>query len=203
MALRLVADEPAGARLASLVYFIASSIDGFIAAPDGNTDRFGAGDHIDAQAAELPETLPAHVRPLLGASDTPKRFGTVLMGARTYRVGLDGGFADPYAPLETVVFSRSLSAPLGSVRIVKGDPAAEVRRLKESATRDLWLCGGGEIAAQVHGEIDELVVKLNPFILGTGIPLFGGGTAPQGFALRDTRRFESGVCWLRYERMGA
>lgn len=183
-----------------LVYFIATSVDGYIAGPDGEADFFPMqGDHILAQVAELPETLPKHVRAMLGAPDTQARFDTVLMGWGTYALAFDAGITEPYAPLETVVFSRRhRSSHEGNVCVTPEDPAAVVRALKAAPGRDIWLCGGGKLAAALVGQIDELILKVNPVIVGDGLPVLTGGFRPRQLVLQSRREFESGVTWLSY-----
>lgn len=183
-----------------LVYFVATTLDGRIAGPDGRLDFFPNGDHVQAQADELPETLPAHVREALGASSRASRFDTVLMGRHTYEPARSAGIEHPYAPLETIVFSRTLSPrDEGGLRITEDDPLRVVHALKAQPGRDLWLCGGGNLAAQLAGEIDELLVKVNPIVAGEGIPLLSGPFEPRALRLRDHRRFDSGVMWLTYD----
>jgi len=183
-----------------LVYFVASTIDGYIAGPAGQFDFFPMqGDHIMAQANELAETLPKHVRELLGVSITEPRFDTVIMGRGTYEPGLAAGFKDPYAPLNTVVFSRRLPARDGRVRITADEPLAVVRQLKEQAGKDIWLCGGGALAGQLLPEIDEIIVKVNPVVACDGVRVLQGSFQPRTLALRHRRAFESGVTWLHYD----
>lgn len=183
-----------------LVYFVATSVDGFIAGPAGQFDFFPMqGDHITAQAAELPETLPRHVREALGVSLGESRFDTVVMGRGTYEPGLAAGFEDPYAPLSTVVFSRRLPSREGRLRITADEPAAVVHQLKQQAGRDIWLCGGGALAGQLLAEIDELIIKVNPVLAGDGIRLMQSTFQPRKLTLRHRRLFESGVTWLHYD----
>lgn len=184
-----------------LVYFVAVSVDGFIASPTGAFDFFPMeGDHITAQIQELPETLPRHVRQLLGLPDEARRFGAVVMGSKTYEPALGEGIHDPYAPLETVVFSRRLPAAVeGRLRVTADDPVAVVRALKAQPGGDIWLCGGGRLAAALAPEIDELVLKVNPVLVGDGVPLVAGGFAPRRLTLRDRRAFDSGVTWLTFD----
>ena len=184
-----------------LVYFVAVSVDGFIASPTGAFDFFPMeGDHITAQIQELPETLPRHVRQMLGIPDEAARFGAVVMGSKTYEPARAEGIRDPYAPLETVVFSRRLPAAAeGRLRITADDPVAVVRALKAASGGDVWLCGGGELAATLASEIDELVLKVNPVLAGDGVRLMGGGFEPRRLTLRHRRAFESGVTWLTFD----
>lgn len=184
-----------------LVYFVAVSVDGCIAGPAGQIDFFsGEGDHLAAQVSELPETIPRHFREALGVSSGPMRFDTVVMGRATYEPALSAGITDPYAPLQTVVFSRRLASKQeGGLRITAEDPVGFVRTLKERDGRDIWLCGGGELAQTLLPELDELVVKVNPVLAGAGIRLSAGGFDPRELSLRESRVFDSGVIWLTYE----
>lgn len=186
-----------------LTYYIASSIDGFIASPDGD---FGfyllEGDHMAALIEQYGDMIPTHVRGFVGLADTPARdFDTVLMGRATYEVGLKEGFTSPYGHLRQFVFSASLGeSPDPAVTVVSGDALAKVRELKQEPGKAIWLCGGGVLAQQLMPEIDELVIKLNPVTAGAGLPLFAGEFGPRAWRLTAPRVFESGVVLLTYVR---
>ncbi|MER7729653.1 dihydrofolate reductase family protein [Streptomyces erythrochromogenes] len=164
-----------------LTYFIATTVDGFIGAPDGDGDFFYS--HLDAEfvehlKAEYPETIAAQGRAQLGIADTPpKRFDAVLMGRATYEPGLKAGMASPYGHLpEQYVVSRSLTTPPDpQVRLISGDVAARVRELKALDGLGIWLCGGADLATQLIDEIDEFVVKTYPVLAGTGMPMTRAG----------------------------
>jgi dihydrofolate reductase len=184
-----------------LVYFIATTADGSIAGPRGESDFFPMdGDHIAAQVEELPETLPRHLRDMLGVPTRQARFDTVIMGRATYEPALAVGVTDPYAPLETIVFSRTLPARRdGGLCVTGDDPATVVRELKARAGRDIWLCGGGKLASVLLAEIDEVVLKVNPVLAPGGLRAFDASAAPHKLALRARRAFESGVTWLSFD----
>jgi dihydrofolate reductase len=187
--------------VSSLVYLVATSLDGFIAAPDGDfTPLLVSGDHLAGLAADYPETFPAPVREALGI-DAPNRvFGTVLMGARTYQV--PGAVPSPYPHLRQVVFSsRALDVP-DEVEVVTGDAVAHVRRLvADGDGADLWLCGGAHLAGQLCDEIDRLVLKISPVVLGSGLPLFAGvDPRPRSFRPRGQVDYDSGVRVVTYDR---
>lgn len=185
----------------ALTYFVATSLDGFIAAPDGRFDAFAMqGDHIDALFQDYPETLPGAA--LAAAQITPENdtFDTVVMGWNTFAVGLSLGELDPYPHLRQYVCSRTHESNEvgGDVIVTSEDPVQLVRRLKaEPSSRDIWLCGGGRLAA----EIDRLVLKVNPVMFGAGVRLFEADTyRPQAFRLKSNRTFSSGVVMSSYER---
>jgi dihydrofolate reductase len=185
-----------------LTYFVASSLDGFIAAPDGSFDFFGLPDDV-AQflVSEYPETLPTAFRTQLGLSGEGAHFDTVLEGRASYQVGLDAGVTNAYAHLRHLVFSTTLTVSDPSVEVVASDALGRVRQLKGEPGSGIWLVGGGRLAAALVSEIDEFVIKLNPVIAGAGIPLLASGFDPQALDFVETRMLESGVVVLTYRRL--
>jgi len=173
-------------RTRKLVYHVAATLDGFIAGADDSFDFFPQqGDHI-----------PDYLQTLQTAYDT------AIMGRRTYEVGLKYGVADPYPFLETYVLSSSLGeSPSPRVKVSALAPAELLRSLRTQPGRDIYLCGGGELARVCFAEqlIDELWVKLNPLLLGHGIPLVAPLAVPLPLRLLATKSYESGVVLLRYE----
>ncbi len=184
----------------NLVYFVAGTIDGFIAAPDGSWDFFVLEDDVTSFLTErYPETLPTHVRGALGSTAPNRVFDTVLMGRRTYEPALREGIPSPYAHLTQFVFTRTMTAPPDpAVHLVADDPVAFAGKLKQQPGRDIWLAGGGSLAGRLLPEIDELVVKLNPVIAGAGVPLAARAFEPHRFSLVDAEPLGSGVVVLRY-----
>ena len=188
-----------------LTYLVAVSLDGFIAAPDGDFSAFPVeGDHIDWLIDELPETLPAPALAALGIEPAYRTFDTVVMGWNTFAAGLPAGVDDPYPGLHQVVCSTSHGPDEvgGDVVVTDRDPVEVVRDLKARPGGGIWLCGGGRLAASLAGEIDRLVLKVNPLVLGSGIGLFGTTPVAAGpFALQRSRPFASGVVVNTYERV--
>ncbi|BBH67659.1 deaminase [Actinoplanes sp. OR16] len=182
-----------------LVYFVAGTIDGFIAAPDGSWEWMGVTEDVVRFMVEsYPETVPTQARGPLGVPDGPNpRFDTVVMGRRTYDPALAEGITSPYAHLRQIVFSRTL-APASDVEIVDGDPLDFVTKLKQEEGQDIWLAGGGEFAGQLLPLVDELVIKLNPILAGDGVPLAKAAFDPHRFTLIGTKPLPSGVVVLHY-----
>lgn len=190
----------------TLTYFVATTIDGFIAGPNGGdpAGRDGIfpveGDHVDAIVKQYPEVVPGHVRRSLGIDPENVRFDTVLEGRRSYEVGLRAGLRNAYPHLRHIVFSRTLRSADPGVEVVADDPVETVRKLKERDGDGLWLCGGSRLAGTLLPEIDALIVTMYPVAIGMGIPMFDTGYALTGFALTACRTFNSGVVTLNYTR---
>ena len=185
-----------------LIYYIATSLDGYIAHEDGSFDGFPFDEEfIGALLREFPETIPAHFRGP-ATREQNKWFDAVLMGRKTYEVGLKDGVTNPYPTLDQYVFSRSMSErPDENVTLIKESPEEFVSQLKHEAGKAIWLCGGGELAGELMraGLIDQLIIKLNPVLFNSGIPLFSGAIAQTALTLTDTRVFGGGQAILFYD----
>ena len=184
----------------NLVYYVACTVDRFIARADGSFDFFLAeGRHLDDLVENFPDTIPGHLRDGLGVRGGNTQFGAVLMGRRTYEVGLDLGVTSPYPHLKQYLFSQSMaSSPDPDVELVSGDAAERVRALKAEEGRDIWLCGGGDLASVLFDEIDELILKVNPVVLGSGIPLFARPVGQAALDLHECTAYDNGFVLMRY-----
>ena len=185
-----------------LTYFVACSVDGFIAQQDGSHGGFAQdGEYIAALAAAFPETFPTHFRDALHIHGDNRWFDTVLMGRKTYEVGLKAGITSPYSHLQQVLFSRSMThSPDTAVKLVSGDAAAFVQALKAEPGKGIWLCGGGSLAATLLAAslIDTLILKVNPFLMGAGIPLFAEAMPQTPLKLMEQTPYPNGVSVMHY-----
>ncbi len=174
-------------NMRNITYYVATSIDGFIAGPNGEIGNFvGEGSGVDQYLQDL------------------QRFDTVIMGRHTYefgyRFGLTPGQA-AYPHMEHYIFSNTLHLenPDTKVHVVK--PQLEtIRQLKQAEGMDIYLCGGGQFAGWLleHELIDYLKIKLNPLILGSGIRLFGGTKKEVITELMDSKSYDKGLQMLSY-----
>ncbi|MDR6867031.1 dihydrofolate reductase [Microbacterium resistens] len=185
-----------------LTYYVAVSLDGFIAGPGGEFDAFLAeGDHMSAINERYSDTVASHAAEMYGVVPDGRMFDTVLMGWNTYAVGLPFGVSSPYRHLRQVVLTSRSPDPADGVEFTDRDAVQVVRELKSEAGAGIWLCGGGALAASLADEIDHLVLKVNPVLFGDGVRLFGPrGYAPAAFTRTGAEAFESGVVLVEYRR---
>ncbi|MGW0467141.1 dihydrofolate reductase family protein [Streptomyces sp. NPDC003027] len=190
-----------------LTYFIACSIDGFIADPKGDatsTYQYVRGEYLEYLKTEYPETIAAQGWALLGVDPDSRNqhFDTVVQGMNSYRLGLDAGVPSPYAHMRELVATRSLTeSPDPNVELITDDLIGRIRELKaEDSPLGIWLCGGSTIAGELIDEIDELIVKTYPQVFGSGMPMFGTDFEPRDFELGTVRAFDNGVLVRTYTR---
>lgn len=174
--------------MARIIYYVATSIDGFIAGENDDISDFAAGGKgVDKYLADL------------------QKFNTVIMGRRTYEFGYQYGLEPgkpAYSHMEHFIFSDSLKIEnLADTVHIEKISLDRIKEIKESAHSDIYLCGGGEFAGWLldNGQIDQLKLKLNPIIIGAGIRLFGKSTTKAKWNLRETESFDEGLKILTYD----
>lgn len=169
----------------ALKYYVATSLDGFIAHQDGSYDGFVWDDEVAADFF-----------------DSFDWFDTVLMGRKTYEVGLQEGKTSPYPMMRQYVFSRSMTTnPDENVELVSEKALDRVRALKQEEGKAIWLCGGGNLAAQLlKGDLlDEVILKVNPVLFGSGIPLFSNEIDVTPLELSRSKLYRNGTVLLFYK----
>jgi dihydrofolate reductase len=136
--------------------------------------------------------------------ETPE---ALLLGRITYEgfaeiwPAREGPMADIINAMPKYVASRSLQEPLTwNARLIKGDTAAEIARLKQESGRPFLQYGIGELTRTMlqHGLVDELRIVVFPFIFGQGEQIFES-IAGTNLKLLNTRSFDSGAIALHYQ----
>jgi dihydrofolate reductase len=150
-------------------YFVANSLDNFIARKDGSVDWLFM-DNTDYGMAEFFKSIDAVLlgrktyELVLSQSPPPKRKSKKPTGKRA---------AEP--SMKSYVFSRTIdSSPDESVNLIAEKAGEFVRHLKHQTGKDIWLMGGGELARSLFAEnlVDEISLNIHPVLLGAGIRLF-------------------------------
>ena len=177
--------------MAKCVLYIAVSLDGFIARPDGNLDWL--------------TSIPA---PTTGAdygySDLLSRIGTIFMGRKTYEEIIGFGVDWPYPGKDSFVVTSNQNFKIQSPDTAPftNNLNAFVTDLKKQSEKDLWLLGGGQLITAFINEalLDEMILTIIPKIIGDGIPLFAQHPKETHWNLLSTKSFDTGVVQLTYAK---
>ena len=182
-------------KVRKVKYFVANSLDNFIARPDGSVEWL-FNDGTDYGMKEFFASID-----------------TMLMGRKTYEFTLSHGprpkRADkktkrkraPESGMRGYVFSRTLKPEDGGdAEIVSGDAGAFVRNLKADEGKDIWLMGGGILARSLFAEnlVDEIHLNVHPVLLGRGIPLFPDIGTQIDLELHECKSHQNGCVQLTY-----
>lgn len=103
---------------------------------------------------------------------------------------------------DKIVFSRTMKkAAWQNTRVVNGDIAAAVRKMKGEPGPDMTILGSGTIVAQLTDAnlVDEYQVVVNPVVLGNGRTMFDGVKEMVKLRLARTRSFQNGNLLTVYE----
>jgi dihydrofolate reductase len=174
-----------------VILYIAASLDGYIAKPDHSLDW-------------LEEIVPAEPSKY-DYEVFLEQISTLIMGRKTHDVILKISPEWPYTGLDCYVVSKqkdlSLSSPNTS-QISENLPAF-LAKLKENSQKDIWLVGGGELAASFIAQnlLDRIILYVVPVLLGEGIPLFPTDfSLASKWKLNDCQSRSNGMAVLVYDR---
>ena len=184
-------DNPQAARyLAPLVpdrpqcsVYIATSVDGYIARPDGGLDWLA---RVEVAGEDY------------GYAAFFAGVDALVIGRNTYDTVL--GFGQwPYTGKRCVVLTHRPAEPRDGVEFFAGEPGSLLERLALDGIRHVYLDGGAVIRQCLAvGLVDELTLSLIPIVLGAGIRLFAGGEPELGLRLVECRSWPTGLVQLRY-----
>jgi len=165
---------------------MAASLDGFIARRDGRVDWLETADEFAGG-----ETLdPGFVEAFLATIDC------YVLGSRTYETALRfeaQGLGWAYGDKPTFVLtSRELPRTRETVELHSGDLAQFVNGRLRPRFRNIWIAGGGAVAAEVR-------YSILPILIGDGIPFFGRLDPDVALHLAEVKAYKNGVVELRYE----
>jgi dihydrofolate reductase len=167
------------------------SVDGFFEGPNHDLGWFRFDDELESYIKE-----------------TQKEAGTLLFGRVTYQMMADywpsaeGDIARFMNSVEKVVFSKTLDrADWHNTRLVKGDVAEEVARIKRGGGGDIFVFGSAAFLSTLldAGLVDECRLGINPVRLGSGTSLFKASEERQDWRLLSSKILKSGLVILHYQ----
>ncbi len=181
------------------------SLDGVIEISSG-PDKGGDFPYGDWTA---PYRTPAGLAMVL--SEWGERFD-LLIGRRTYDQFSGFWPKAPQSPMadrlnaatKYVVTHRPESLEWGPFEAIGPDIVAGARRIKEQDGPDLIVAGSSTLTSALleHGLIGEMLLLVNPVLLGKGKRLFAEGTPPRAFAFESTKTSPTGILANKYAFAG-
>jgi len=172
---------------------LANSLDNYIARRDGGSDWLRWSKEVAEISAAFMKTIDA-----------------ILIGRKTYEVMLNNGqtsfpggknYVFSRAKKGRTVLARALAhKPDENVELVNEDAAAFVGKLRKRKGKGIVVFGGGELAQSLFeaGLIDEIVLNIQPVLLGSGIPLFHEMKKQINLDLIDSRKLKAGSLIVSY-----
>ena len=171
--------------MANVILYIAASLDGYIARPDGAVDWLNdfPGNGEDFGYFTFYDSVDC-----------------ILMGSRTYQQVL--GFGDwPYPGKTSFIFThRCLKTERDDIEFVSGDVEVALQDINARGFERIWLLGGANLvqAFIAKGLVDEYIISIIPLLLGEGIALFNPVEVEGKLEFIEALTFPGGLVQLHY-----
>ncbi len=171
--------------MATVQYFTACTLDGFIADENNSLDWLFEAPHGEGDGSW---------------DEFIARIGALVMGATTYEwmlnrfdmVANPQSWHDFYEGRPGWVFSHRDLPPIPGVdiRVVSGDVRPVYDEIvAQQPDENIWLLGGGDLVGQFDdaGLLDEVWLGMRPVFLGAGAPLLPRRITTRRLTLREVR----------------
>ncbi len=186
----------------NLIFFMHSSLDGFVAGPNGEMNWIKVDEEIFDFVATMTE-----------------KADTALYGRVTYEMMQgywptagdkpnaskhDKEHSAWYKKVSKIVLSRTLSRDgLENTTVISNHLADTINGIKKMNGENILIFGSPRASHSLLGLglIDEFWVFVNPVLLGQGMPLFKNVTETTKLKLLESRNFTCGVIALHYEKI--
>ena len=173
------------------VLYIASSLDNYIAKPDGNLDWL--------TSFPQPKTGDYGYKALLNNTET------IVMGRNTYEELIAAVDDWPYAIFFTYIITSNpyFEVKTPNTFVVSNNFPKFIENIKIRSSKNCWIVGGGQLISEFLNQdlIDTMIISMVPIILGDGIPLFPNKPNESNWKLVNVEKFDTGLINLTYKKL--
>lgn len=175
-------------NMKKIILYIAASIDGRIAEPDGGIEWL----------SEFPITEEMNY----GYKEFMDAIDTIIMGGRSWRELSNMDAMGAYADKAVYVVSRHDWGEKGNIRFITENVIEHIITLRNERGKDIWLFGGGELVSMLLAAdiVDEMQIAYIPVILGKGIPLFPEQPKESKWDIGSSELHNSGILKVDYKK---
>ncbi len=174
------------------IAYIAQSLDGYIARPDGDIAWLDEIDHHDQDGD-------------YGWADFISTVDCIAMGRHSYEKVLSFG-EWPYALPVYVLSSHTAyraeppeDKNPGAASFLSGSPKEILEQLQNRVHSSVYIDGGQTICRFIDAALlNEMIISTVPVLLGSGIPLFGKLRTGAQLSLRQSVEYKSGLVKSHY-----
>jgi dihydrofolate reductase len=183
--------------MGKLIYLLNVSLDGFVETPDHSLDWATIDDELHSWFNERERNINASLygrglwETMSGHWPTAESDPSATETEREY--------ARIWVNQPKIVFSSTLESVEGNARLVSGDIRDELAKVRQEFDGDLSVGGATLASAFIRaGLVDEYGLVVHPVVIGQGTPFFPKLDHSLQLRQVDSKRFESGVVYLRY-----
>jgi len=185
----------------NLIFFMHTSLDGFVAGPNGEMNWIKVDEEIFDFVATMTDqadtALYGRVTYEMMQSYWPKA------GEQPGASKHDKEHSAWYNKVSKIVLSKTISEKgLENTIVISDQLAANINKIKKQDGKNILIFGspGASQSLLNQGLIDEFWLFVNPIILGQGMPLFKDITGTTKLKLAESKTFACGVIALHYKK---
>lgn len=169
-----------------VIVYIAMSLDGYIAKPDGDLDFLSI---VEKEGEDY------------GYNTFIETIDTILIGRKTYDKVLSFGIGNPHEDKITYVITNTVKTSEKNIVFYNDDIELLIKQLKWSKGKNIFVDGGAQLINYLLSKklIDEMVISTIPILLGDGISLFQAQKKEISLQLMSSKSFEKGLVQMHYK----
>lgn len=186
----------------NLIFFMHTSLDGFVAGPNGEMNWIKVDeemfDFVATMTAEADTALYGRVTYEMMEGYWPKA------GEQPNASKHDIEHSNWYNSVSKVVLSKTIDETrLHNTKVIGDHLSDNINKLKQQDGKNILIFGSPRASQSLlnEGLIDEFWLFVNPIILGQGMPLFKDITGTSKLKLLESKTFTCGVIALHYEKV--
>ena len=176
-----------GLKIRKLFLYIATSLDGYIAAPGDNLDFLNIAEKEGED---------------YGYNDFISGVDTVILGRRTYEWVIRQ-VEFPHADKETYVITRTPRPPIDKITFYTGNLKELITSLTKKEGKNIFCDGGAQVIHTLLQDdlVDEIILSVVPTLIGDGIKLFKDGRPELKLELVSSKAYDTGLIQSQYRRL--
>jgi dihydrofolate reductase len=185
-----------------LIFFMHTSLDGFVAGVNGEMDWINVDDEIFDFVATMTDQADAALYGRVTYEMMQSYWPTA--GEKPNATKHDKEHSAWYNKVPKIVLSKTINETgLHNTRIIADQLSANINELKQQDGKDILIFGspGASQSLLNEGLIDGFWLFVNPIILGKGMPLFKNISGTTKLKLVESITFTCGVIALHYEKL--
>lgn len=183
-----------------LIFFMHTSLDGFVAGPNGEMDWINLDDELFDFVATMTDKADTALYGRVTYEMMQSYWATA--GENPNASKHDKEHSVWYKKVAKIVLSKTISEEgLDNTTVISDELADNINKIKKQEGKEILIFGSPTASHSLlsQGLIDEFWLFVNPILLGHGIPLFKGIIETTKLKLVETKTFPCGVIALHYE----
>lgn len=185
----------------NLIFFMHTSLDGFVAGPNGEMNWIKVDEEIFDFVATMTDKADTALYGRVTYDMMQGYWPTA--GDQPNASKHDKEHAAWYKKVPKVVLSRTISEKgLENTTVISDQLADNINKIKKQEGKNILIFGSPRASHSLLGEglVDEFWLFVNPVLLGQGIPLFKNVNEITKLSLVESKTFSCGVIALHYKR---